>query len=66
MNEAKHYEDRINDIYVDFYKIDTNFNNAFNEAIDETLELNDRAYDRILNDVITLDLSKVEKLCNLL
>lgn len=66
MNEAKHYEDRINDIYVDFYKIDTNFNNAFNVAIDETLEINDRAYDRILNDVITLDLSKVEKLCNLL
>lgn len=66
MNEAKYYKDRIDNVYVDFYKKDTGFLGTFSDAISVDLDMNNKAYNRILKDIIELDLSKVEKLVDLM
>ncbi|MCQ2979352.1 MAG: hypothetical protein MJ245_06120 [Clostridia bacterium] len=64
MNEARMYEQTLDKIYVDFYKMDATFDMTFNKALND--EYSNNAYDKILKDVIELDLSKVSKLADLL
>lgn len=60
----------INDFYVDFYKENDDFLTIYDKTLDNVF-LNDderdtKAIYRLLNDIVTIDLSKVENLTKLM
>lgn len=60
----------INDFYVDFYKENEDFLTIYDKTLDNVF-LNDderdtKAIYRLLNDIVTIDLSKVENLTKLM